>query len=126
MKGLLEDELDHLEKIGVVSTVKGPTDWGSSLVMVPKPNGKLRVCLDPKPLNKALKQNHYPIPTLEDILPELSRARVFSLADVRNGFWYVRLDEQSRKRTTFGTPCGRYCWNRMPLGIAPAPEVFQI
>lgn len=126
LKGLLKEELDHLENEGIISPVKEPTEWVSSLVVVPKANGKLRVCLDPKPLNKALKRHHYPMPTLDDILPELSRARVFSLADIRNGFWHVCLDEQSRRLTTFGTPYGRYCWNRMPFGIAPAPEVFQM
>ena len=52
---------------------------------------KLRVCRDPKPLNKALKRNHYPLPTIDDLLPELSKAQVFSVVDVKDGFWHVFL-----------------------------------
>lgn len=66
------------------------------------------------------------MPTLDDVLPQLANAKVFSLADVRNGFWHTELDELSRELTTFGTPFGRYCWKRMPFGISPAPEVFQM
>ena len=125
IKPLFKAELDRLEELGVVSKMDTPTDWVSSFVVFKKPSGSLRLCLDPVPLNKALRRSHYPMPTLDDILPELSRARVFSLADVRNGFWHVRLDAESRRLTTFGTSYGRYVWNRMPFGISPAPEVFQ-
>ena len=61
---------------------------------------------------------------MEDILPDLTRARVFSVDDVRNSFWHVGIDEQSSLLTTFNTQYGRYRWLRMPFRIAPAPEVF--
>ena len=80
---------------------------------------KLHVCRDPKPLNKALKRNHYPLPTIDDLLPELSKAQVFSVVDVKDGFWHVFV------LTTFGTPWGGFRWVRMPFGIAPVPEAFQ-
>jgi hypothetical protein len=57
-------------------TVVTPTDWVSSLVIVKKPSGKIRLCIDPEPLNKALKRYHYPLPIIEDLLPELSKAKV--------------------------------------------------
>ena len=78
------------------------------MVIVKKPNGNIRVCLDPKDLNKVLKRSHYPMPTIDDILPELSRAKVFSVFDVKTGFWHVELDEKSSKLTCFNTPFGRY------------------
>ena len=59
-----------------------------------------------KPLNKALKRNHHPLPTTDDLLPELSRAQVFSVVDVKNGFWHVPLDDEGSKLTTFATPWG--------------------
>eukprot|EP00118_Oscarella_pearsei_P024025 m.296592 g.296592 ORF g.296592 m.296592 type:complete len:311 (+) comp40764_c1_seq17:319-1251(+) len=90
-----------------------------------KPSGQLRICIDPKPLNKALKRSHYPSPVLDDLLPELSKARVFSVCDVKHGFWHVKLDDPSSLLTTFATPYGRYRWLRMPFGISPAPEIFQ-
>ena len=65
------------------------------------------------------------MPTIEEILPELYKAKVFSVADVSNGFWQVKLDEPSSFLTTFWTPFGRYRWLRMSFGIATAPEEFQ-
>ena len=90
-----------------------------------KSNGKIRLCIDPKPLNQALKRNHYPLPVIDDLLPELSKAKVFSAVNAKNGFWHVQLDTDSSFLTTFGTPWGRYHWTRMPFGISPAPEEFQ-
>ena len=102
-------ELDKLESLAVIQNVDEPTSWMSSLVAVRKPNGDIRICIDPKLLNKALKRCYYQIPTLEDVLHQLSRAKVFTVADVRNGFWHVELDKASSELTTFGTSFGRYC-----------------
>ena len=96
-----------------------------SLVLVKKSNGKLRLYLDPKPLNEALQRSQFRMPTLEDILPERSHAKVFSLGDVKNGYWHVALDENSQDLTTLDTPFGRYKFKRMPFGLKVAPEVFQ-
>ena len=93
------------------------------MVAVQKKDGSVRLCIDPKPLNKALKRNHYPHPDIEDLLPNL--AKVFSVVDAKNGFWHVQLDQESSYLTTFATPWGRYRWKRMPFGISPAPEEFQ-
>lgn len=121
----LKKELIDLQRRGIIAPVEQSTDWISSMVVVQKPSGKLRVCIDPKPLNKALKRHHYPLPTIEDVLPDLNGARVFSVCDVKNGFWHIQLEEKSSLLTTFATPMGRYRWLRLPMGISPAPEIFQ-
>ena len=95
------------------------------MVATQKPSGKVRVCIYPQRLNQALKRRHYPLPVIEDILPELSKAKVFTKADLKDGFLQIQLDEESSKLTTFQTPWGRYRWLRMPYGISPAPECFQ-
>ena len=59
----------------MIRKVEEPTDWVSSLVVVEKPNGKLRVCIDPVHLNQALKQSHYPLPVIEDVLPDLAMSK---------------------------------------------------
>ncbi len=125
MMGQLKEERNNLQERGIIAPVEQSTDWISSLVVIKKPNGKLRICIDPRPLNKALKMSNFPLPTIEDILPELSKARVFTVCDVKNGFWHVQLDDPSSYLTTLATPFGRYRWLRMPMGISPAPEVFQ-
>ena len=120
LKQELHKELNRLENLGVIAAVDTPTDWVFSLVLVKKLNGKLRICIDPKPLNKALKRNHYPLLVIEDILPDLAQAKVFSLFDVKNGYRHVELDEESSFFTTFQTPHGRFRWRQLPFGIPPA------
>ena len=125
IKEQLQKELQRMEEMGVIAKEEQPTDWISSLVTVKKPNGKIRVCIDPKPLNRALIRSQYLMSTLEDLLPELAEARIFSVLDVRNGFWHISLDDQSSKLTAFGTPFGKYRWKRLPFGVSTAPEIFQ-
>ncbi len=125
LKQPLQSHLDELVALGVIEMVEVPTEWVSSIVVAPKPNGKIRLCLDPRPLNQVLKRCHHPLPNIEDILPELADAKVFTKVDCKNGYWQVPLDEQSSLLTTFNTPWGRYKWKRMPFGISPAGEIFQ-
>jgi len=120
----LRQHLQELVNMKVLSPVKEPTKWINSMVIVKKLN-KLRICLDLKDLNKAIKRPHYPIPTIDDILPQLSKAKVFSVLDAKDGFWQVKLDEPSSYLTTFWTPFGRYRWLCMPFGISSALEEFQ-
>ena len=117
LKQALKDE----EK-GIFKEVNTPTDWVSGMVIVKKKSGKIRLCIDPKPLNKASKRSHYMLPVREDIVPELASA---SLHSVRRQEWHIELDEESSYLTTFQTPYGRYRYCRMPFGISPAPEYFQ-
>ena len=63
----LKDELDRMVRLEVIQPIDEPTEWVSSLVIIEKPDGRIRVCLDPKPLNKAIKRQHYPLPTTEEI-----------------------------------------------------------
>ena len=84
----------------MLKKVDTPTDWILSLVAVKKP-GKLRICICLKDLNEALKQNHYPFPTIEEIIPGLAKAKVFLVLDDKDGFHQVELDEESSYLTTF-------------------------
>ena len=121
----LQEHLAELEQQGVIEKVVQATDWVSAIVVNKKSNGKTRLCLDPQPLNKALKRCHHPIPTIEDVLPDLGNAKVFTKLDCKNGYWQVKLDRDSSILTTFNTPFGRFKWNRMPFGISPAGDIFQ-
>ena len=71
LKVPLKDHLAELEQQGVIEKVTQATDWVSAIVVNKKSNGKIRLCLDPQPLNRALKRYHYPIPTIEEVLPDL-------------------------------------------------------
>ena len=126
LKEKLKNELDRLTQRKVISPIQEPTDWVSSMIAAKKPDGNIRLCIDPHYLNLALKRSHYPLPVIEEILPELSKAKVFSKVDLKEGFLQVELDEESSKLTVFQTPWGRYRFHRMPFGITPAPEIFQM
>ena len=124
VKQEFKKKLKELEQKNVIAKVTTPTDWVSNLVVVKRPN-KIRICLDPISLNKAVKRSHYPIPTIEDVAPRLTNAKIFSVVDAKDGYLQVELDEESSYLTTFWTNYGRYRWLRMPFGISNASEEFQ-
>ena len=125
IKDKVKAELDNMVRKGIISPVDKPCDWISALLVVTKPNNQVRICIDPKILNRALKRNHYPLATLDDILPELQNAKVFSTVDTKNGFWQIELDEESKDLTCYETPFGIFRWNRLPFGLSVSPEEFQ-
>ena len=125
IKSKVKLELDRMTEAGIITPVQTPTAWISALLVVMKADGRVRICIDPKPLNKALKRNHYLLPVMEDFLPELQSAKIFSTVDAKDGFWHVCLDEESSYLTTFETPFGKYRWNRLAFGLSVSPEEFQ-
>ena len=106
-----------MEADGIIAKVTEPTPWVSSMVVVREKNGDVRICIDPRDLNKAVKRCLYPMPTMEEIVARLPRAKRFSVLDAKTGFWQVKLSEKSCKLSTFNTPFGRHFWKRMPFGI---------
>lgn len=120
----LKEELDRMEKLRVVQKVTKPTSWVNSMVIVEKPNKNLRICLDPRNLNQAIKRSHFQFPTLEELRYKLNGANIFSKLDANSGFWMLKLDEESVDLCTFQTPFGRYQFLRLPYGINSAPEIF--
>lgn len=128
LRGKLRDELDKLEADGIIVKEPRHTDWVSNILLVNRSSSgeSFRICLDPVPLNKALKRPNLQFLTLDEVLPELGKAKVFSTVDAKKGFWHVELDEPSSLLTTFWTPYGRYRWTRLPFGISSAPEIFQM
>ena len=124
IKNRIIEELDRMEAAGVIVRQIEPTEWVSSMVMVIKPN-KVRICLDPRDLNVAIKREHFPMKIIEEIVAEIPGARVFSTLDAKSGFWQMKLTEESSKLCTFNTLFGRYRLTRLPFGIKSAPEIFQ-
>ena len=111
---------------GITRPVTQPTDWLSNILVKEKPNGKLRICIDPsQTINKAIRRPKYTIPTIEEKFPQLTKAKVFTILDVSEAFQTVVRDEESSLLTTFQGPNGRYCYTRMPFGIALGPEEYR-
>ena len=82
------EEIDRLVDIGVLAQVDERTDWVNKMAVATKKDGSLRICIDPRSLNLALKREHYQLPVLKDILPDLAIANVFSTFDLSHGYWH--------------------------------------
>lgn len=125
LRDKLKSTLDSMESTGTIAKVRIPTDWVHPIVNVLKPNGSLRVCLDPTELNRCIKREHFTLPTATEIFSKLANSTVFTTLDATSGFLQLELDEESSYLTTFATPYGRYRFLRLPYGISSAPEVFH-
>ena len=121
----VKEELARMEAMGVIEKVDAPTEWCSPIVIVPKSNGKVRICGDFIQLNKAILHENHPMPTTEQTLQKLAGAKVISKLDANIGFWQRRLKDSSKLLTTFITPWGQYCYTRLPFGIFSPPEHLQ-
>lgn len=121
----VKNELNVMIKKGVICKNDEPADFVSNLVVVEKKNGKLRLCIDPKELNKAIMKENFPIPTFDEIAEKLNGKKIFSVLDLKEGYWQVKLSENASRLCTFSTPFGCYRFLRMPFGISIAPEIFQ-
>lgn len=121
----VKEKLEAMERNGIIIKRDEPTAWVNSMLVVEKKDGSIRLCIDPRELNKAIMREHHSVPTFDDVLPQLSGKKFFSIIDMKDGFWHVELDNESSKLVTFNTPFGRYSFTRLPFGISSAPEVFQ-
>ena len=121
----VEKELNRMESLGVISQIDEPSPWCAGMVVVSKPSGKVRICVDMKPLNENVMREFHPLPAVDETLAQLSGARIFTKLDANAGFWQIPLTKESRPLTTFITPFGRYQFNALPFGITSAPELFQ-
>ena len=121
----LKQKLRELESKNIIARTEEPTDWVHNLVIVQKKDGSLRLCLSPKSLNACIKREHYQIPVLEDVLPELAGKSVFSVLYLKDAYWQIKLDDESSYLCTFNTPFGCFRFLKMPFGISSAAEVLQ-
>jgi hypothetical protein len=120
----VRNKLEEMKEKGVISPVQESTDWCSGLVVVEKPNGDVRLCVDLTGLNAAVKREVHPMSSVDESLARLRGSKVFTKLDANSGFWQMPLSEESRPYTTFLTPFGRFWFNRLPFGITSAPEIF--
>ena len=111
-----------MERNGVIKRNEEPADMVKSLILVEKPDRSLRTCLNPRDLNKAIKREHYQLPTFDEIASRITGEARFTNLDANKGYWQI---PQSSKLTTTNTPYGRYCFLRLPYGLHSGQEVFH-
>ena len=119
----IKEELDNMEKTGVIRKIDEATEWVNSVVVVEKPTGGLTICLDLRDLNKAIKRKYYQLLTFEEIARRSSVAKLFTKLGANKGYCQIPLDEESIRLKTFNTPLGRYQFTRLPYGVHSAQEV---
>ncbi len=125
MMNKVKEELKRMEDLGVIAPIEEATEWCSGMVVVPKPNGKIRICVDLTHLNNNVCRERHILPAVDETLAKLPGATVFSKLDATAGFWQIPLHKDSVPLTTLITTYGRYCFHRLPFGISSAPEHFQ-
>ena len=110
---------------GVIKKIDEPTDWCAPMVVVRKPSGEVRICVDLTKLNANIKRDFHPLPSVEYTLGKIGSSRVFTKLDANSAFWQRKLSNKSKLITTFITPWGRHCFERLPYGISTGSEQFQ-
>ena len=125
LRDKIETKLCELQEMGIIEAVEGPSPWVSALVVVPKGNGEVRLCVDMRQANAAVLRERYPIPTVEEVLQELNNSKVFTKLDLKWGYHQIELAEESREITTFMSHKGLFRYRRLMFGISSAPEKYQ-
>eukprot|EP00834_Sanchytrium_tribonematis_P008643 NODE_1091_length_2253_cov_0.657846.p1 type:complete len:133 gc:universal NODE_1091_length_2253_cov_0.657846:876-1274(+) len=101
------------------------SDWRAAVVLIPKPNGQVRFCVNYKPLNKHTKFDACPLPNLQALLHSPNGARYFIVLDLKFGYWQLKVEEEDKEKTAFVTPFGLYQFTVMPFELSTAPATFQ-
>ena len=123
LESQIEGFLKGLEKAGIIRKCK--SEWNSPLVITPKKDGGIRICLDFRKLNDVSKKVSFPMPDSQMLMDALGGSRIFSSIDLGKAYHQVALDESSQEKTAFCTRTQQYCFNRVPFGLSTAPGTFQ-
>ena len=125
-KEAIDKELDYLIEEEIIMEQVEPTPWVSSVTFPRKPNGEVRVCLDPSNLNKAIIREHHKPMTVEEIAHELARATVYTKADALKAFLQIHLMHEASLLTMFNSHRGRLRFLWMPFGAKMSQDMFQL
>jgi hypothetical protein len=108
---------------GIIEPSNSP--WSAPILLVPKKDGKTRICVDFRALNAVTRRNAYPLPRIDDSYQNLIGARYFTTLDLKSGYWQVRLSPSAKEKTAFTCRHGHFQFRVMPFGLCNAPALFQ-
>lgn len=119
----LRDELDKMLENNIIEDSESP--WAAPVVMIPKKDGKIRVCIDYRQLNAVTTADRYPLPRIDDLLHEAKSSGYMTTMDLQSGYWQIAVNATDQEKTAFIRPFGLFQFTRMPFGLKNAPATFQ-
>ena len=122
-RSIEQEEDRRMSDMGFIEPCK--SEWASPVVMVPKPDGSARFCVDYRRLNALTIKDTYPLPRTDECLHSLGEAKYFTTLDCNSGYWQIPIAKEDRNKTTFTCHAGTYRFLRMPFGSCNAPATFQ-
>lgn len=119
----VEQELVKMEAAGIITPSN--SQWASPVVLVPKKDGTMRMCVDYRKLNSVSAADAYPMPRIDELIDRLAGAKYVSTLDLTRGYWQVPVAPESQSKTAFTTSFGLFNFTVMPFGLHGAPATFQ-
>jgi len=118
-----KEEVERMRSMDVIEPANG--EWASPVVMVPKPDGSVRFCIDYRKLNLMTIKNAYPIPRMDECIDSLGDSRAFSTLDCNAGDWQIPVAEEDKHLTAFTCHAGAWQCVRLPFGLCNPPVTVQ-
>ena len=125
LKEKIEKKIDELSREDIIEQVEDPTPWVNPVVVVPKPNGYVRLFVDMRCASKAIIRKRHPFPKIDEVLEDMQEASVFRKLDLKWGYHQIELSEEFRSITRFVTHKGLFRYKRLMFGITSVPEKYQ-
>ena len=117
-------ELQQMLEAGII--VRSSSEWASTIVLVGKKDGSLRLCVDYKQHNAVAWTNAYPMPRVDDLTDQVGKGKYLTTLDLARGYWQVPVAPNSQHLTAFKTLFGLYQFQVMPFGLSGAPNNFPM
>lgn len=124
LREIIKEKLQKFLDVGFIYPISD-SEWVSPLVIVPKKNGKWRVCVDYRALNKTTQKDHFPLLFIDQVLDSLSGKKLFSFLDGFSRYNQIRISPQDQDKTTFTSPWGTFAYRVLPFGLCNAPTTFK-
>ena len=125
LRSKVEEKIKELVDLDIIEPVQGPTPWVNPVVVVPKPGRDIRLCIDMRRANEAIRRARHPIPTVDEITHSMNGSKIFSKLYPKWGYHQLELSPESREITTVVTHCGLFQYKRLFFGVNSASEQYQ-
>ncbi|UYV81761.1 hypothetical protein LAZ67_20002254 [Cordylochernes scorpioides] len=119
----IQDQVSQLLKHDIITPSSSP--YSSPVTLVRKRDNTMRLCIDFHRVNELVTSDLHPLPLIETVLDNLSKARVFSTVDISNAYYQIPIAEESQPLLSFVTQQGQYNFKRLPFGFKSAPQIFE-